>query len=132
MQNRGMQITDMTRVFHGLETDLVRGADGLTAFDSRPREPHGKAVPVMVTTWLADAFTGGSAAEFTAPDDQRFVPEPGPLEVGQERGDRTVGLPGMKPVVFNAIVMAVPGVLDMAAAGVELNEAHPFFQQPAG
>ena len=64
--------------------------------------------------------------------EQRLVPQAGALQVGDQRGDRLVGLAGVQLVVGDAVVVAVPGVLDVPAAGVELHEADALLEQPAG
>src|SRR5215467_14065384 len=42
MQNCGVQIGHVTRVFHSLETKLVGGPDCLASFQSCTGEPHAK------------------------------------------------------------------------------------------
>src|SRR5262245_9967402 len=85
----------------------------------------------MVAARLADAFAGRRAAKFTAPENYRFVPQTGAFEIGHERSDGFVGFAGVQGVVLDAIVMTIPSILDMAAAGVKLHETHPLFEQSA-
>ena len=129
MQNRRVQIAHATRLFDRFETQLVRGADGLTPFDTRASQPHGEAVPIVIAARLPDAFAGWGAAEFTAPDQERFIPQAASFQVRHQRGNRFVGFPGVKLVVLDAIVVAIPGVFDVAAARIKLDEAHTFFEE---
>ena len=84
----------------------------------------------MVAARLADAFAGRRAAELAAPDQQRLVPQARALQIGDQRRDRLIGLAGVQAVVGDAVVVAVPGVFEVAAAGIELHEADARSQQP--
>ena len=83
----------------------------------------------MVASGFADALTGRGSAKFSSPDQERFLPQSGSLEIRHESCNGLIGLTRVKFVVCNAIVVAVPCVFDMAAARVELDKAHAFFQQ---
>ena len=54
------------------------------------------------------------------------------LEVGEQAGDRRVGLAGELAVVVLDVGVAVPAPLVLHAAGVDLHEAHAALDQPAG
>ena len=69
-----MQIGHVAAVFDGQEAQFIGCADRLSAFYARAGQPHGEAIPIVIATRLAYAFTRRRAAEFTAPDQQRFVP----------------------------------------------------------
>ena len=52
------------------------------------------------------------------------------LEVGHQGSDRLIGLARVNRVVADAVVVAVPSVLDVSAAGVQLDEPHAPLDQP--
>ena len=54
------------------------------------------------------------------------------LQIGDQGSDRLVGLTGMERVVGDAVVVAVPGIFDVPAAGVELNETDAALDQSPG
>ena len=85
----------------------------------------------MIAARLAHAFARWCAAKFTAPDEQRLVPQACALQVGDQRRDGLVGLARVQRVIRDAVVVTVPGVLDVPATGVELDEAHAFLDQLA-
>ena len=68
-------------------------------------------------------------AELAAPDDQRALEQPAPLQVGQEPGDRLVGPRAHPGVVRLDVVVGVPAV---DVARVELDEPDAALDQPAG
>ena len=132
MQDRGVQVGDVIGGFDGLEAQFVRRADRLPPFDSGPGKPHGEPVRIMVASWLVDTFARRRAAEFASPDEQGLVPQSGGLQIVHQRRDRAVGLAGVGGVVGDAVGVAVPSVLKMPAAGIELDEPDPTLQQPSG
>ena len=68
MQQRGMQIMHMHRIFGDIETKLIRGTQSQARFHAATREPHGECVWVMVASVTA-ALHHGRTAKLTAPDD---------------------------------------------------------------
>src|SRR5207249_5012517 len=116
---------------HGTETQLIGGADRLAALDAGAGQPHAEAVRVVVAAGPADALARRRATEFAAPDQHRFLPQSRPFQIGDQRGNRLIGPAGVQPMVGDAIAVAVPGVLQVAAAGVELHEAHAGLEQAA-
>jgi tetratricopeptide (TPR) repeat protein len=64
----------------------------------------------VVAPRFADALTGGSAAEFSTPDQECVFPQSGSLEICHQRCDGLIGLTRVKLVVCNAVVVAVPRV----------------------
>src|SRR6185436_8665771 len=89
--------------------DVVRGADDLAAFDAAAGEPDGVAGGRMVAPlFLAGAFSAGSAAEFSGPEDQRRVEQATLLEIHQQCGDGTIRLPRQRRVVAEKIGVGIP------------------------
>ena len=83
MQQRGMQIVDVDRVLHYIETELVRLAMAGAGLDAATRHPEGETAPVVVT---AVFLTVGAAlgvtgpAEFAPEDDQGVVEQATPFK----------------------------------------------------
>lgn len=78
------------------------------AFHTGTGHPHGKAMPVMIAARLAHALARRRAAKFTAPDEQRFVPQAGAFQIGNQRRDGLVGLARVQRVIRDAVVVTVP------------------------
>ena len=74
MQDRGVQVTDMARLFHCGKAQFVRRANRLSSFDTRTGQPHRKAVPIVIASRFINTFTGGCTTKFTTPDQERFIP----------------------------------------------------------
>src|SRR5690348_13985586 len=58
VQDRRVQIGYMHWLFHGFESEFVRRADRLAAFHTCTRQPHGEAVPVVISSWFSDTLAG--------------------------------------------------------------------------
>ncbi len=75
-QDRGVQVVDMDAVFHGTETEFVRGPDDLASLDAAAGQPGGEAVGIVIA---AGALVGVAAvcnrrsAELAAPNHERVV-----------------------------------------------------------
>src|SRR5207248_181274 len=79
VKDRRVQVAEVVRLLDGAEADGVGGADGLAPLDAAAGHPHGEADVVVVA---APAGLGlGRAAEFAAPEHQRAVEHPPPLQV---------------------------------------------------
>src|SRR5438270_10909556 len=98
----------MRAVLDRSEAQLVGAADRLASLDTRSGQPHAEAVRVMITARFADALARRRATEFTAPNQQRFVPQAGPLQIGYQGGDRLVGLAGVQLVVGDTVAVTIP------------------------
>ena len=72
MQNRGVEIMHVGRIFGDAEAEFVGLAEGLTSFHAATGEPHGEGVDVMVAAGLVAVLAHGGAAKLAAPDDQRL------------------------------------------------------------
>src|SRR5213594_5252090 len=48
LKHRRVQVVNVNRVFHRFEAELVRGTVHIAAADSASRQPHRKAVVIMV------------------------------------------------------------------------------------
>ena len=77
MENGGLEVMDMDRVFHGVETKLIGSAITGTRFGPPSSQPGGKGVGVMIPapSWTVFdvSLNERSPAKFTAPDNQCVV-----------------------------------------------------------
>ena len=128
MQDRGVDVGDVMPVLDGVEADLVGGAVDDAPLDAAAGQPGAEALRVVVA---AVGLGARRPAELGAPDDDRLVEHPAPLEVPQQAGDRQVDLGRELAVVGQDAGVGVPGAA--AAAAVEdLDEPHAALDQAAG
>ncbi len=136
VKNRRVQIMNMHAVFDGGEAEFVGRAVDVAGFHAAAGHPHGETVVVVVAPVHlpgiragSGKLDGGRAAEFAAPDDERFVKHAEPLQVFQKRRDGLVAFTGETSVFFLDFVMAVPW---LPLAVPQLHEADAAFEEPAG
>ena len=115
LQNRGVQIVNVNRVFNRLETKIVGGAVDVSAFNAAAGHPHGKAVMVVIAAVdfsgvgpLLGKFDGRRPAEFASADHQRFVEQLPLLEIGEQRADGLGDLSREGRVPFPQVIVAIP------------------------
>ncbi len=125
MQDRGVQVRDMASILDRVETQVVSRSDGLAPLHTGACQPHRESERVVVATRLADAFTRRRAPEFAPPDQERLVPEAGPLQIGDQSRHRLVSLAGVQRMIPDAVAMPVPRVFKVPATRVELDKPHP-------
>ena len=87
------------------------------------------AVHFALVRALLRQLDGGRAAEFAAPDDERFVEQAALLQIDEQCADRLIALLGQVAVLDFEVVVAVPR---LAGAVPQLHEAHAALDQPAG
>src|SRR5690348_2860331 len=117
MQNGGMYIEHMRAPLHGAQSDLVSSADHLPSLDSAAGHPNGEAPGIVIPAFTL--FVKRRAAEFPAPDDERFFEEPARFEIGQQPRDRLVrDMAHLRVVAFKIRVRIPPA----AAAAIKLYE----------
>ncbi len=86
---------------------LVGGADGDARLDSAAGHPDREAVRMVVAAQelrAAARLVHRGAAELAAPDHQRLVQQPAPLEVAKEGRDRPVDFPALLGQVLDDVV----------------------------
>ncbi len=127
-----MEVVDVGLVDGGLVSELIRLSVADAPLDASPGEPGGEGVGVVVSSRLAAFLGDRKAAELSAPDDQGLIEEALLLEVGEERGDRLVGLLGEAGMVALDVAVAVPASLVCRAAGVDLHVADAALDHTAG
>ena len=122
-----MDVADVHPVFHGMQAELIGGADHLPALHAASRHPDGKACRVVVATVALLAHR--RAAKLSAPDNERFIEQASLLEVGEQARDRFVHRAAEPGMVFFDAGVRIPLA---AGAAEELNEPHAPLDQPAG
>src|SRR4051812_21311180 len=98
VEDRRVNVAEVVRALDGLEADRVGGADDLSPLDAAAGHPHREAEVVMVAP--ATRFGLGGAAELASPEDERAVEQAATLQVGEQAGDRLVGLGGLAHVIL--------------------------------
>lgn len=68
MKNSGMQVVNVNFVFHGLESEIIRGAVGLSTFGATPCHEHAKPPRVVIPAVFV--FGSWCSPEFPAPENQ--------------------------------------------------------------
>src|SRR5207245_1506446 len=88
VQNRGVQVVDMDFVLDGVPAVIVGGAVRQAAAHPPAGEPHGESEGMMLAA--IRALRRRRAAEFAAPDDERFIEQSARFQILQQTGDRFI------------------------------------------
>ena len=99
MQNGGVQVADVPAVVHGLEAQVIRGAEGLAAFDTGAGEPRGEAFGIVIAA--SGVLGPRRAAEFARPDNEGLVEHPALLQVLDQSCNRLVRRATQRSVCFH-------------------------------
>ena len=81
VQDRGVQVVHVNEVLYDVEAEIVGCPDGDAGFDTAAGQPHRKGVGMMIAAIIVVTLNHGSAAEFTAPHDERVVEHAALLEI---------------------------------------------------
>ena len=122
LENGGMQVMHVDRVFHRLEAELIGGAVDLPALDASAGQPDGESpVIVIASVDLAGIgarlrqFDGRRSSELAAADHERFFEQAESLEVAQQRADGSIALAGQSAVIDFNVIVVVPGLTRLHA-----------------
>ncbi len=126
VQDRGLKIVDMDRVFGCVETEFVGRTVDESGLDAATCEPDGKCVGVMIASVGLVALDHRSATKLAAPNDERVVEESPLFEVGDERGRGLVGVLAVDGQVAFYATMLVPRFVE------ELHKADAAFDESTG
>src|SRR5439155_10871962 len=121
LQHGGVQVGDVVTTVDRVEAQLVGGAVGHAALDAAAGQPGGEAVGMMIAA-VAPLGAGG-AAEFRAPNHERFVEQPALLEVLEEAANRLIDLAAQGRVAALEIAVRIPGAGAAIAAVIDLHKA---------
>src|SRR5882672_6868731 len=94
MQDGGVQVVHVDFVGDGVMAEVIGGAVDDAGLDAAAGEPLREAAGVVIAAG-AIAFGVGSAAEFTAPPDERVFQEAAAFEIGEQARDRLIGGEGV-------------------------------------
>src|SRR5690349_6230063 len=87
MQDGGLQVVDVHRIFENVVAIIVGFADGQAALDSTAGHPNRKTPRMMIASVVGSrkfSLAVHRSAKFTRPDDQRVVQHAALLEVEDE------------------------------------------------
>ena len=136
VQQSSVEIAQGHRILEHVVAHGVRFSIGDACFYPRARHPEGEGFWVVIATeerhFVAIAvLLHGRAAKFTAPDHEGLIEQAPLLEVGQKRAD---GFVHLLAFVAEAMVERLGFVrpVRIPAPIVELDKAHPVFDQAAG
>ena len=111
-----MQVVDVHAIDGRVVADLVGFAVGDAPFDAAAGEPESEGVGIVVAAGLLGLLRDRQAAEFAAPDHEGVFQKPALGKIGEQAGQRLVGLSGELFVVSLDIVVPVPRELIVHAA----------------
>ena len=115
MKDRRVNVAEMVATFDRVQTDCVGGADDRAPLDAAAGHPHGEAQVVVVAALTR--FGLGRPAELAAPDDEGRIEQAPALQIGEQGGNRPVGLGGFAEVILFDVVVHVPLEVAGPAAG---------------
>ncbi len=126
VEHGGVEVTDVDDIVDRVVAEFVGCAVGGAGLDAAAGEPHGEAFDMVVAAFAAFFLGHGSAAEFSAPDDECVVEEAALFEVGEEGPGGFIGEWAADVHIFDEVAVVVP------SAVVEVDEADAFFGEAAG
>ena len=100
LQNRGMQVMHVHRVFGDVVTKIVGLADRHAGLDATPGHPRGEAARMMVAAVVVfgePALAIDRTPELAAPNHERVVEHAALLEVRDQRRRSLVGCLALSP-----------------------------------
>ena len=126
VQDGGLQVVDVDRVLGHVVPDLVRLPVDQARLHPAAGEPHGVRINVVVPADRLPLLAHRGAAELPAPDHERAVEQPAPLQVLHQRGARPVHL--LADLLQRLGQVQGPAVV-VPGGVVELDEPHPALHQ---
>ena len=112
MQHRCVEIVDAGALLHRLEAKLIGRTQNRAAFHSAARQPHAETVMIVIASELGftriSELHGRGASKLSAPQNQRVLKHPALLQIGDQRGDRTIDFAGVLADVCIDIVVMIP------------------------
>src|SRR5262245_24807352 len=113
MEDRGVQVVHVDLVRDRRGAELIGGAVNQAALHAAAGEDEGEGLCIVVAagTIAAVAIPGGLPAEFAAPNDERRVEQAALLEIGEQRRERLVDLPGFFGDAILEVLVVIPAVV---------------------
>lgn len=129
MQDGGVEVADMKRVFDDVVREVVGFSVDGAAFGAAAGHPHGEATRVVVATVVFPGETAlgvDGAAKFTAPDDESVFEHAPLFEVFDQGMARLIDVFALGGHATIDVGVVVPVVV------VDLHEADTAFNEAAG
>jgi len=86
VHDRCLQIVDVNRILDDVKTKVVRFANRHSRFDTTTGHPHRERLRMVIsplcTAQRGITFDHRSATKFPAPNDERFVQQARPFQIG--------------------------------------------------
>jgi hypothetical protein len=119
MQHRGVQVVDVHRFRHGVESKLVCLAVNMTGLDTASRQPDTETAVVVVTSVISP-LNHRRPSKLASPDDECFIQQSPLLEITNERGTRFISV---ECILFHSgcqIPMLIPSFMAQSERPVRL------------
>ena len=129
MQDRRVEVVDVNWIADDVVAEVVGLAVGDPRLDAAAGHPDREAARVMITAVVRGGQVSlaiDRASELAAPDDQRVVEQPAPLQVENQGGTRLVDVAGLIRHLCREVRVLIPAHVE------ELDEPHASFSQPSG
>jgi hypothetical protein len=109
MQNRGMQIVRMHRIFDRLESKVICGAVYHSAFDTATSEQHAETVAIVMPAILQSSRSAidlypRTPAELASDDHKGVLKHSTIFQIAQKRGNRLIGFLSKRTVPHDVSV----------------------------
>lgn len=125
-EQRGVQIGNTHAVLDPLEAKFIGFSIGNAAADSAPGKPRREGVGIMITP-AAAALDDGQATELAVADHQRGIEQAALLQIGEQSGNRLIGLHCEPAMIRDDVLMPVPTLFVLGPAAVDLHAPHAAF-----
>src|SRR5262249_50307084 len=117
---------DAHAILGGLEAEIVSRAVGQAAAHAAAGHPHGVSVRIVIAA--VACFRDRGSAKFSAPDDQRLVEQPAPLQIANQSRRGAIHVRTAVAELFIDVLVIVPG---LAGTVKYLHIAYAFLDQAA-
>src|ERR1041385_2354993 len=115
MQDSGVDVADVDRVFHNVVTEIVRFAMHHTALNAAARHPHRETTRMVVAPIIIfgkSALAIHGSAKFAAPDNQRFIQHAAAFEVFDKSHAGVVHIAALQGQIPGQIAVMVPFAME--------------------
>jgi hypothetical protein len=129
MQDCGVQIVDVYRVFSDVVAEVVGLTKRHSTLDSTASHPHTKIPRVVVSAIIVlgqATLAIDRPPELTSPDDQRVLEHPSAFKVLDQGRDGLIDLLALIPNLPWQIAVLVPSSME------QLNDAHTALDKASG
>src|SRR6266404_3437562 len=128
MQNGGLKIADVVSILNGVITGIIGRAVDDSRLNSASRKPRSESSRVVVPA--LGVLRPWASSEFASPNYESAIKHSSLFEVGDQAGDRFVGLPA-QGFMGRHVAMRVPR--SVPSSGVaDLYEANSLLGQTSG